>query len=77
MDVGQITEADYPDLARRDVNGRQIKNLVRAAHALAVHENVALTMEHIRRVLDVAESFDVDFKGGSGYREAMRSEMTH
>ncbi|KAJ9498912.1 hypothetical protein H2202_005589 [Exophiala xenobiotica] len=73
MEVGKITEADYTDLARRDVNGRQIKNLIRAAHALAIHENVALTMQHIRRVIDVAESFDVDMKGGSGYSEAMKS----
>ncbi len=77
MDVAQITEADYTDLARRDVNGRQIKNIIRAAHALAIHENVALAMEHIRRVIDVAESFDVDFKGGIGYSEAMRSELTY
>lgn len=30
-------------------------------------------MEHIKRVLDVAESFERDLKGGSGYVDAMRS----
>lgn len=30
-------------------------------------------MEHIKRVLEVAESFDNDLKGGTGYIDAMRS----
>lgn len=30
-------------------------------------------MEHIKRVLDVHESFDQDLKGGTGYLDAMRS----
>jgi hypothetical protein len=30
-------------------------------------------MEHISRVLDVAEAFDHDLKGGTGYMDAMRS----
>ncbi|KIX96934.1 uncharacterized protein Z520_07048 [Fonsecaea multimorphosa CBS 102226] len=75
MQVAAITEQDYNDLARRDVNGRQIKNLVRAAQALAVHEEVPLSMVHIKRVIDVAESFEMDLKGGTGYTDAMRSEF--
>lgn len=75
LEVGGITDKDYMDLARRDVNGRQIKNLVRAAQALAVHEETPLDMKHIRRVIDVAESFERDLKGGTGYTDAMRSEF--
>ncbi|EXJ70497.1 uncharacterized protein A1O5_06566 [Cladophialophora psammophila CBS 110553] len=75
MQVAAITEQDYNDLARREVNGRQIKNLVRAAQALAVHEEVPLSMVHIKRVIDVAESFEMDLKGGTGYTDAMRSEF--
>jgi len=30
-------------------------------------------MEHIRRVLEAAESFDRELKGGTGYLDAMRS----
>jgi len=30
-------------------------------------------MEHIKRVLEVAETFDRDLKGGTGYIDAMRS----
>jgi hypothetical protein len=75
MQVAAITEQDYNDLARREVNGRQIKNLVRAAQALAVHEDVPLSMAHIKRVIDVAESFEMDLKGGTGYSDAMRSKL--
>ncbi|RMZ85246.1 hypothetical protein DV738_g314, partial [Chaetothyriales sp. CBS 135597] len=71
--VGTLTENDYKDLARRDVNGRQIKNLVRAAQALAIHQDEPLSMAHIKRVIDVAENFERDLKGGSGYTDAMRS----
>ena len=75
MQIGDISEQDLNDLARREVNGRQIKNLVRAAQALAVHEDVPLSMVHIKRVIDVAESFEMDLKGGTGYSDAMRSEF--
>ncbi|KIX06385.1 uncharacterized protein Z518_04361 [Rhinocladiella mackenziei CBS 650.93] len=77
MEVAPILESDYNDLARRDVNGRQIKNLVRAAQALAIHENTPLSMVHIKRVIDVAESFEIDLKGGTGYSDAMRSEFAY
>ena len=74
VEIAKITESDYIDLARRDVNGRQIKNLVRAAQALALHEAKPLSMVHIKRVIDVAETFVRDLKGGTGYSDAMRSE---
>lgn len=54
-------------------NGKQIKNTVGTAKAIAVHEEKNLSMEHIRRVLEAAESFDRELKGGSGYLDAMRS----
>jgi SpoVK/Ycf46/Vps4 family AAA+-type ATPase len=66
-------EEDLTTLARNNLNGRQIKNAVRTAQALAVNEKQMLAMHHIKRVLEVAESFDRDLKGGSGYLDAMRS----
>jgi hypothetical protein len=77
MEVAPILESDFNDLARRDVNGRQIKNLVRAAQALAVYEGVPLSMVHIRRVIDVAENFEVDLRGGTCFTDAMRSEFVY
>lgn len=76
MEVQNITDSDLSDLARRDVNGRQIKNLVRAAQALAIHEEKPLSMVHIRRVIEVAESFENDLKGGTGFTDAMRSKFS-
>jgi len=52
---------------------KQIKNSVRTAQALAVNENCPLSMDHIKRVLEVAETFDQDLRGGTGYLDAMRS----
>jgi DNA polymerase III delta prime subunit len=73
IEIMPFTDSDYDYLARRRLNGRQIKNAVRTAQALALHEEAKLSMEHIKRVLEVAESFEQDLKGGSGYLDAMRS----
>lgn len=45
----------------------QIKNAVRTAQALAVNEKTPLSMLHIAKVLEVAETFEKDLKGGTGY----------
>lgn len=68
-----FTEGDYDALARHDLNGRQIKNTVRTAQALAVNKGEPLSMTHIRQVLEVQMSFDRDLKGGPGFSDAMRS----
>ncbi|KAL4992734.1 hypothetical protein BDW68DRAFT_183952 [Aspergillus falconensis] len=68
-----FTDKDFDMLSRHNLNGRQIKNSVRTAQALAVNEGNPLSMEHIKRVLEVAETFDHDLRGGTGYMDAMRS----
>jgi hypothetical protein len=73
IDLMPFTEDDYTNLAKHDLNGRQIKNTVRTAQALAVNKGEPLSMRHIRQVLDVLMSFDRDLKGGTGYQDAMRS----
>ncbi|KAK6579688.1 hypothetical protein PZA11_007924 [Diplocarpon coronariae] len=67
-----FTEEDYNSLARHSLNGRQIKNTIRTAQALAVNNKEPLSMEHIKRVLDVSNAFDRDLKGGPGFEDAMR-----
>ncbi|KUJ16396.1 uncharacterized protein LY89DRAFT_82981 [Mollisia scopiformis] len=67
-----FTEEDYNNLAKNNLNGRQIKNTVRTAQALAVNNKEPLSMEHIKRVLDVSNAFDRDLKGGPGFEDAMR-----
>lgn len=71
--VGKFDEHDLDRLARRSLNGRQIKNAARAAQALAVDEDKPLSMAHVEEVLRVAQSFEQDLKGGTGYEDAMRS----
>lgn len=71
-DLTPFTEEDYNTLARQHLNGRQIKNLVRTAQALAVNNREPLNMRHVTEVLEVLRRFDRDLKGGPGYQEAMR-----
>lgn len=73
VQTADFTDKDLDALARHNMNGRQIKNSVRTAQALAVNEKSPLSMNHIKRVLEVAETFDRDLRGGPGYLDAMRS----
>ncbi|KAK9791916.1 hypothetical protein SCARD494_07323 [Seiridium cardinale] len=67
--ITNFTEEDYNSLARHNLNGRQIKNTIRTAQALAVNRGEPLSMKHIVQFLDVLQSFERDLKGGSGYQE--------
>ncbi len=73
VEVENFSDEDYERLARRNLNGRQIKNSVRTAQALAIDERKPLSLKHVVTVLDVAETFEQDLKGGTGYLDAMRS----
>lgn len=48
-----ISEAELIAIASETLNGRQIKNVVKAAKLLAAAENTALDMEHVKIVLQV------------------------
>lgn len=69
----EFSDAELEVLSRHQLNGRQIKNAVRTAQALALREGTGLEMEHVKKVLEVSESFERDLKGGTGYLDAMRS----
>ena len=43
------------DIDRYDLNGREIKNLLRTTLAISRYENVKLSEELIRRVLDLSK----------------------
>lgn len=73
MPVADFSEHQLDLLARHELNGRQIKNLVRSAQALALHEKVPMGVEHVKRVVEVADTFSKDLRGGTGYIDAMRS----
>ena len=72
-EVAEFSSADLDALSRHQLNGRQIKNIVRTAQALALNEGAVLGLAQVKRVMEVAESFERDLKGGTGYTDAMRS----
>jgi hypothetical protein len=72
-EVAVFSDNDLDALSRHQLNGRQIKNIVRTAQALALNEGAVLGLSHVKKVMEVAESFERDLKGGSGYTDAMRS----
>jgi len=47
-----VTPEQYEKLATLPINGREIKNLVKTAFLLASRANVALSLEHVKKVVD-------------------------
>ncbi|KAF4628400.1 hypothetical protein G7Y89_g9752 [Cudoniella acicularis] len=60
----------FDDWVRKERNGREIKNLVSTAHALAIQEGCQVTMSHLEVAIGACEDFECDFKG-AGPKEAM------
>lgn len=65
-----ISEEDLRELARLELNGREIKNVVKTATLLAVRDETPVKMEHIQIVLRVkrgerAERVGPDVEDGS------------
>lgn len=84
-----FTEADFNELSKKNMNGRQvrvlflaltwallmtgqIKNTVKTGQSIALSEKATFSMEHLKRVLEVAQAFEDDMRGGKGYRDAMQ-----
>ncbi|KAI8630749.1 P-loop containing nucleoside triphosphate hydrolase protein [Xylariaceae sp. FL1651] len=64
--TSDFKDEDWPqevmkELAAAKINGRQIKNTVRTAHALALAEKEKLSIEQIRDVLETVSEFQADF----------------
>ncbi|KAI0816845.1 P-loop containing nucleoside triphosphate hydrolase protein [Trametes gibbosa] len=55
---GGVTQEQLRSLGEKKVNGRQIKNIVKTAGALAVGKQEALSYAHLEQVLDLIEQFD-------------------
>jgi len=52
-----ITKEQITDLAKRGVNGRQIKNAAKTAHSLATDKGEELSYEHLIISLDALDEF--------------------
>ncbi|KAF8882735.1 P-loop containing nucleoside triphosphate hydrolase protein [Gymnopilus junonius] len=57
-----VTKEQIRELARRDINGRQIKNAARTAHSLAVAKGEDVCFEHLRITLDALDEFTKEFE---------------
>ena len=58
VDAG-LTKDQLHELGEKKVNGRQIKNVVRTASALALGRKQELSFKHLTEVLAMMERFDV------------------
>ena len=58
----EITKEQIASLARRDVNGRQIKNAARTAHSLAVGRAEKVEYRHFVETLDAMREFTTEFQ---------------
>ena len=57
-----VTERQIQELSQRSANGRQIKNTVRIAHALASGKQMPLGYDHLTTALDANEDFDTEHR---------------
>jgi len=53
------------DFAQEELNGRQIRNVVRTAHALAISDGTMIAVEHVQMALGAMRTFEADFDIGS------------
>jgi hypothetical protein len=49
----RLSNKDLETLANNEINGRQIKNIIKTARLLSKQQNVPLAMEHVQMVLRV------------------------
>ena len=58
---GGLSADEMRDLGEKKINGRQIKNVVRTARALASGKQEILGYRHLVQVLDMMEQFDARY----------------
>ena len=62
-----LTPEQIRDLAERDINGRQIKNIVKTASALAKGRNETVNYAHLVEVLEIMMQFDSRYVCATAY----------
>jgi len=60
--VDPLSAQQIEELAKRDINGRQIKNAARTAHSLAVSRGEKVRFDHLIVTLDAMEEFAREFQ---------------
>jgi SpoVK/Ycf46/Vps4 family AAA+-type ATPase len=57
-----VTGLDAQELAKVDINGRQIKTVIRLAQGLARQQGVPVGMQHVAQTLEIGRQFLEDIK---------------
>ncbi|ROV88968.1 hypothetical protein VMCG_10160 [Cytospora schulzeri] len=57
-----ISDDEYEILAEHDLNGRQIKNVIKAAESLAAFDKVALDFNQLQQVTKIQATFEKDLE---------------
>ncbi|KAG6829012.1 hypothetical protein H0H87_012876, partial [Tephrocybe sp. NHM501043] len=70
-DQGRFNDNDYNNLASYKLNGRQIKNTLSVAAALAAEQNSPFTVRHVEIVLDNKAHWDKEFPKRASQRKQM------
>ena len=68
--AAMIYNEELDDFAQEDLNGRQIRNVVRTAHALAISDGGMIAVDHVQMALGAMKTFEADFDTGTA--EAQR-----
>src|SRR5262249_22794139 len=71
-----LTLDDIGRLARLDLNGRQIKNVLKSANLLAAHTGSSLTFDHVHTVLRV-QGHEIGNKDQAGRGWMHRVDRRH
>ena len=59
--TGTISPEEIEELAKKKINGRQIKNVARTAQSLAVGRGEKLVMSHFISTLETMQEFEEQF----------------
>ena len=68
-EVAWLNQQTLAELSAKNVNGRQIKNAVRTAHAFAVSEDTNIQLKYLEMALDALEKFNKDFEDSKAEEE--------
>lgn len=62
----EISEKEYETLAEHELNGRQIKNVIKAAESLAAFDKVKLDFKQLQQVTKIQARFEKDLESFGG-----------
>lgn len=77
QDRVQLDETGYESLAQANINGRQIKNVIRTAKSLARYHQEKLDETKLQQVIAIQEEFHAELDLTNGARNGMNGYVTN